>query len=118
MPSASRPLRVVFFRTETGAEPVRSLLPGLSREDRKCIGADILAVQYAWPVGNPLVDSLGDGLWEIRSRLKDVIARVLIIIVNQEIVLLHGFVKKTQKTPAQELALARKRQSIYLKHHG
>jgi phage-related protein len=118
MPAADRPLRAVFFRTDSDTEPVRDWLLDLTREERKTIGADILAVQYAWPVGKPLVDSLGNGLWEIRSRLKDRIARTLFILVNQEIVLLHGFVKKTQKTPAQELDLARKRQSQYLKHNG
>jgi len=69
-------------------------------------------------VGKPLVDSLGSGLWEIRSRLKDRIARTLFIVVNHEIVLLHGFMKKTQKTPDQELDLARNRQSQCVKYHG
>jgi len=118
MSAADRPLRVVFFKNDSGNEPVRDWLHGLAQDERKTIGADILAVQYAWPVGKPLVDSLGGGLWEIRSRLKDRIARTLFIVVHQEIVLLHGFVKKTQKTPDQDLDLARKRQTQYLKYHG
>jgi phage-related protein len=118
MPPAERPLRVVFFKTETGAEPVREWLLNLSRDERKTIGADILAVQYAWPVGKPLVDSLGHGLWEVRSRLKERIARTIFIMVDQEIVLLHGFVKKSQRTPNQEIDLARKRQSQYQKQNG
>lgn len=60
---AERPLRVVFFRTDTKNEPVREWLKSLSKEDCKTIGADILTVQYAWPVGKPLVDNLGDGVW-------------------------------------------------------
>ena len=67
------------------------------KEERHIIGEDILTVQYAWPVGKPLVDSLGDGLWEVRSRLRNRIARVLFIVANEEIVLLHGFIKKDQK---------------------
>ena len=118
MTSSDRPLRVIFFRSKSGNEPVRDWLQKLNREERKTIGSDILAVQYAWPVGKPLVDSLGGGLWEVRSKLKDRIARTLFIVVDQEIVLLHGFVKKTQKTPSQDLDLAKKRQSEYLKHHG
>lgn len=111
---AERPLKVVFFRTEAGNEPVREWLKELPKEDRKAIGADILTVQYAWPVGMPLVDNLGDGIWEVRSRLGKRIARTLFAMVNQEIVVLHGFVKKQQKTPQEELELARKRKKQYL----
>jgi phage-related protein len=88
----------------------------LPKEDRKAIGADILSVQYAWPVGKPLVDNLGDGIWKIRSRLPNRIARMLFAVVDEEIVLLHGFVKKQRRTPPQELALARKRKREYLQN--
>ena len=111
---AERPLKVVFFKTDTGNEPVREWLKTLSKEDCKVIGADILTVQYAWPVGKPLVDNLGDGVWEVRSRLDNRIARTLFAMVNQEIVLLHGFIKKQQKTPQDELELAKKRKKQYL----
>jgi len=111
---AERPLKVVFFKTETGNEPVREWLKSLSREDCKVIGTDILTVQYAWPVGKPLVDNLGDGIWEVRSRLDNRIARTLFAMVDQEVVLLHGFIKKQQKTPQDELELAKKRKKQYL----
>lgn len=111
-----RPLKVVFFKTDTGNEPVREWLKDLSKDDCKVIGTDILTVQYAWPVGKPLVDSLGDGLWEVRSRLDNRIARTLFAMVDQEIVLLHGFIKKSQKTPADELELAKKRKRQYLQN--
>src|ERR1700722_5511703 len=100
---AERPLNVVFYQTGTGHEPVREWLKSLPKEERKIIGADILSVQYAWLVGN-----LGDGVWEIRSRLPNRIARTLFVVVDEEIVLLHGFIKKQQQTPAHELDLARK----------
>jgi len=112
--NSERPLAVVFFRTDAGNEPVREWLRGLSKEDRKAVGADILAVQYAWPVGKPLVDYLGNGIWEVRSRLENRIVRTLFVIVDEEIVLLHGFLKKQQKTPQQELDLAKKRKKLYL----
>ena len=112
--NSERPLGVVFFRTEAGNEPVRQWLKCLPKEDRKAIGEDILTVQYAWPVGKPLVDHLGDGIWEIRSRLGNRIARTLFIEADQEIVLLHGFIKKTQKTPKDDLVLAKKRRKQYL----
>ena len=113
---AERPLRVVFFKMDTENEPVREWLKSLPREDCKTIGADILTVQYAWPVGKPLVDHLDDGVWEVRSRLDNRIARTLFAVVNQEIVLLHGFIKKSQKTPADEFDLARKRKRQYLQN--
>ena len=111
---AERPLKVVFFQTDTGSEPVREWLKELSKDDCRIIGTDILTVQHAWPIGKPLVDNLGDGIWEVRSRLDNRIARTLFAMVNQEIVLLHGFIKKSQKTPADELELAKKRKKLYL----
>lgn len=113
---AERPLKVVFFKTEAGKEPVREWLKALSKEDCKAIGTDILTVQYAWPVGKPLVDNLGDGIWEVRSRLSNRIARTLFAVVAKEIVLLHGFIKKQQKTPPDELDLAKKRKRQYLQN--
>ena len=113
---AVRPLRVVFYKSESGNEPAREWLKGLSKADCRIIGADILTVQYAWPVGKPLVDHLGDGIWEVRSRLANRLARTLFAVVDEEIVLLHGFIKKQQKTPANELELARKRKKLYLEN--
>lgn len=112
--NSQRPLAVVFFRTAAGNEPAREWLKELPKEDRKTIGEDILTVQYAWPVGKPLVDHLGEGIWEIRTRLVNRIARTLFMEADQEIVLLHGFIKKTQKTPKDDLALAKKRKKQYL----
>ena len=76
---------------------------------KKALGTDIKTVQFGWPIGMPLVRSLGDGLWEVRSHLKDGIGRVLFIVDGQRMVLLHGFVKKSRKTPRRDLALARQR---------
>ena len=114
---AERPLKVVFFKTGSGNEPVREWLKDLPKEDCKVIGADILTVQYAWPVGKPLVDNLGEGIWEVRSRLNNRIARTLFAVVDEEIVVLHGFIKKPQKTPQDELDLAKKRKKQYLQNY-
>ena len=114
---AERPLRVVFFKTDAGNEPVREWLKSLPRAERHSIGEDLLTVQHAWPVGKPLVDHLGDGIWELRSRLPNRIARTLFAIARSEIVVLHGFIKKTRKPPAQVLELARRRKRIYEKQH-
>jgi len=113
---SERPLAVVFFKTEAGNEPVREWLKELPKEDCKIIGTDILTVQYAWPIGKPLVDNLGDGIWEVRSRLSNRIARTLFVVVDEEIILLHGFIKKQQKTPQNEFDLAKKRKKQYLQN--
>jgi phage-related protein len=102
-------LSVVFFRTEAGTEPVREWLRELTVEDRKTIGIDIKTVQYGWPLGMPLVRKMEPGLWEVRCDIADGIARVLFTAKAGQMVLLHGFVKKSQKTPDNELKTARNR---------
>ena len=102
-------ITATFFATESGVEPLRDWLRSLSREDQKQIGDDIRTVEFGWPVGMPVCRPLGKGLYEVRTRLKDRIARMFFTIDGDEMVLLHGFIKKSQATPASELDLARKR---------
>jgi len=102
-------LRVKFFATEQGKEPVKEWLQSLTKEERKIIGFDLKTVQYGWPLGMPLVKSLGNKLWELRCTIPKGIARIIFIAKNGEIILLHAFIKKTQKTPLQELEIATKR---------
>ena len=111
MDAVERKLDVLFYRTDQGNEPVREWLLSLTKAERKAIGDDVLKVQYCWPIGKPLVGSLGSGLWEIRSRLGDRIGRLIFCVEGRTMVLLHGFIKKTQKTPKNELALAMKRKN-------
>ncbi|WP_247345654.1 type II toxin-antitoxin system RelE/ParE family toxin [Bradyrhizobium sp. 61] len=100
----------MFYRTRGGSEIVRNWLRDLDEGDRNALGLDLMRVQYRWPVGMPLCRSLGDGLWEVRTALpSNRIARVLFSVHQDRIVVLHGFIKKTQKTPNEELALARRR---------
>lgn len=93
----------------SGREPVREWLKGLPREDCKTIGEDIKDVEFSWPIGMPLCRALGGGIWEVRSDLRGRIARVLFCINEERMVLLHGFIKKTQKTPAADINPALKR---------
>lgn len=102
-------LDVRFFRTDAGAEPVREWLKDLPAIDRKTIGEDVKTVQFGWPLGMPLVDHLGGDIREVRIRLDNRIARILFAIDGQTMVLLHGFIKKQQKTPGPELDLAKAR---------
>ena len=103
-------LPAYFYRTDSGREPVRDWLKSLPAEDRKVLGEDIKDVEFSWPIGMPLVRSLGNGVWEVRSSLaRGRIARVLFSIAGERMILLHGFVKKTRKTPKQDIDLALKR---------
>jgi phage-related protein len=100
---------VVFYRTEAGNEPVREWLKGLTREDRRVVGQDVKTAQYGWPLGMPLIRKLEPGLWEVRSHLAQGIARVMFTVDESVMVLLHDFVKKSQKTPLSDLKTARQR---------
>jgi phage-related protein len=99
-----------FYRSAAGKEPVRDWLKELDRDDRLEIGMDLMRVQYRWPVGMPLCRAMGGGLWEVRTSLPSkTIARVLICFHEGALVALHAFIKKTQKTPDEDLKIARRR---------
>ena len=100
-----------FYRNDKGREPVREWLLGLDPQVRKTIGTDIRLVQWRWPVAMPLVRSFGNRLYELRSTLGGNSYRVFFCIHQTAVVLLHGFMKKTQRTPDRELRIARKRQN-------
>ena len=108
--SPDQPLSVAFYRTRGGAEPVVEWLREFPKEDRRHLGLALLRVQENWPVGMPLCKSLGSGLWEIRCSLSgNRIARLIFCLQNNEIFVLHGFIKKTGKIPQADLDLARAR---------
>lgn len=110
MASVPRKTPVVFYQTAAGRPVVLDWLKGLAAEERASIGQDPMRVQFRWPVGMPLCRPLRDGLWEMRSDCPgNRIARLLFCLVDAKIVVLHGFIKKTQKTPAEDMALARRR---------
>jgi phage-related protein len=111
--ATTKKISVVFYAAESGSEPVRDWLRALSKEDRIRTGEDIRTVELGWPIGMPVCRPLGGGIYEVRSSLKGRIARVLFAIEGQDMVLLHGFIKKTQRTPKQELDLARKRWKLF-----
>jgi phage-related protein len=106
----SKKLTALFYLSIGGRSPVREWLIGLSKTDRRTVGKDIQKVEFGWPIGMPYCRALGHGLWEVRRDLSGSrIARVIFTIVGGEMVLLHGFEKKSQKTPASDLELARRR---------
>lgn len=95
---------------------MREWLKSLPQAERRAIGEDIKTVEWGWPLGMPLCRPMGQGLHEVRTRLENSIARVLFYVDrNQHMVLLHGFIKKTQATPARDLALALARKAEHEK---
>jgi phage-related protein len=106
----SKKLPAFFYENTTGRQPVREWILALSEEDRKRVGRDIQKVEFGWPLGMPYCRGLGNGLWEVRcDRTGGRIARVIFSVASRRMVLLHGFIKKTQQTPVQDLQLALKR---------
>ena len=99
-----------FYRTLAGNEPVREWIKALPADVRKEIGSDVGQVQWRWPVGKPLVDGFGKGLCEVRTTFDGNIYRVLFCLAGSTMVLLHGFKKKSRRTPKSDLDLARQRQ--------
>lgn len=110
MADSRKKIPAFFYREDNGTEPVREWLSELGKMDRRLIGEDIKTVEYGWPIGMPVCRAMGKGLYEVRSDITGSrIARVLFCINQNQMVLLHGFIKKTQKTPRAELDIAEKR---------
>ena len=76
---------------------------------KKRIGEDIKTLQFGWPLGMPLARHIEGGIWEIRCKLSGSIVRILFVLDGNTMVLIHGFIKKQQKTPKPDLDLARNR---------
>lgn len=112
-------LQAVFYRSLAGNEPVRNWLLELEKQDRKTIGEDIATLEFEWPVGKPKCSPMEGvrGLYEVRSNISDRrIARIFFIIVGRRMVLLHGFIKKSQKTPDKDLKTAVQRMKEVVEH--
>ena len=108
-------LQADFFKTENGNEPVRDFLKVLSSEDKKSVGADIMAIEMSWPVGYPKVRKMDTDLWELRTSISDKrICRIFFTVSGKKMVLLHAIIKKSQKTPLEDLELAKTRKKLVL----
>lgn len=102
-------LKVVFYKSESGAEPVREWLKELRKEDRKAIGEDIKTAQFGWPMGMPLIEKIGKDIWYVRTHIRDGIARTFFTVEKNTMVLLHGFIKKTGSIPLNEQQTVKRR---------
>lgn len=103
-------LACVFFAAKGGTEPVRDWLKSLTKNVRSEVGTDIARVQWRWPISKPLVGAFGEGLYEVRTSVDGNIYRVFFCVEGTTMILLHAFMKKTQKTPERDIAIARDRQ--------
>ena len=104
--------RVFFYSTPRGSEVVLEWIRSFEPHERKQIGEDLRAVQLGFPLGLPLCRNLGGGLWEVRSTLTS--RRELRLVFfhsrkHEALVVVHGMIKKTQKIPAADIDIARKR---------
>lgn len=104
-------VKVAFFRNGSGREYVRDWIKSLPDKGKKAIGVDIRHIQNCWPIGKPTVDSIGDGIWEVRTELEKGWARILFCFHANEMILLHGFMKKSNKTPRKDIDTAKNRMS-------
>ncbi len=111
------PLNVAFYETEMKKQPCRDFLLELNKEDRQVVGADIFSVQKGFPLGLPLCRKIIKNLWEIRSDVSDGICRVFFTVFEDTIVLLHGFKKKSQRTPLEEILVTKKRLKDFKEHN-
>ena len=108
-------LQADFFKTENGNEPVRDFLKALDSDDKKSVGADIMAIEMSWTVGYPKVRKMDTDLWEVRTSISDKrICRIFFTVTGKEMILLHAIIKKSQKTPLEELELAKTRKKLVL----
>ena len=118
MTPSGKALDALFFQLASGRKPVLDWIRGLPQKDHVLIGRDLMKVEFGWPCGPPLCASLTDypGLYEVRSNLTGGrIARVFFTVSGGTMVVLHGFIKKTQASPMKELKLAERRLKEYNK---
>lgn len=101
--------KILFYCTASGREPVREWLKKIDPASRKRIGEDLYTLQLGWPIGMPLARKLEPNLWELRSHISSGIARIMFTADENALILLHGFIKKSKKLPAADLALAKER---------
>jgi phage-related protein len=110
-------LGVFFYQTNAGNEPARDWLRGLTAEERRVLGEDLKVVQLRWPLGMPLVRKMDKGLWEIRSTIPHGIARLFFTVWDERIIILHRFIKKSGKTPDNELMTAKHRLTDFIRNN-
>jgi phage-related protein len=103
----------VFYKTEAGNEPALYWFRALEPEERRIVGYELRLLQIGFPEGLPRCRSLGDGLFELQCTLPNKIARVIFFLDGHSVIIVPGFIKKSQKTPKEELETAKARKKHY-----
>ena len=94
--------------TGTSAKYQRQLARAIKRA--RYLALLIRMTEFGPDIGMPHTRAMGDGLFEVRAKAVEGIGRAFYCtMVGKRIVILHGFIKKTDKTPAKELRIARER---------
>ena len=107
---------VLFYRTASGRDVIKEWLRSFDKADRAILGEDLKTVQIGFPMGLPLCRSLGQSLWEVRSSLPGNREARMIFFHDSKaksLVVVHGFIKKSQKTPKAEIEIALKRKGEF-----
>lgn len=109
-----------FYKTEDGKEPVADFLDSLDdKMAAKLIGLMEILEEKGTELRMPYSEHLDDGIFELRCKLGSNITRALYFFyTGKRIIVTNGFVKKTQKTPAGEIKLARERRADWIKRYA
>ncbi len=110
---------VEYYEKEDGTFPAEEFILSLdSKMQAKMFRELDLLETFGNQLREPHSKPLGDGIYEIRAKVASDITRVLyFFVVNKKIILTNGFVKKTQKTPDNEIAFAKKYRKDYLERN-
>jgi phage-related protein len=116
----NQPWTIVFYVEDSGAEPVADFLRGL---DHRTLARFDWAIEQLLQqnvlAGEPLVRHLDGKVWELRRESDRNVYRLLYAYISRRrILFLHGFQKKTQKTPRREIQLAQQRLARFLTREG
>jgi len=110
---------VEYYEKENGRFPAEEFILSLDEKMQAKIFHELILLEnYGNELREPHSKSLGDGIFEVRAKHSSDITRVLyFFFVGKKIVLTNGFVKKTQKTPPEQIELAKKYRKDYLNRH-
>jgi phage-related protein len=122
--SLEKRIHALFFKTETGKEPVRDALIKLGRPAKTVVGEDIRFIELNWRVDRPYVDRLRSGhgqfqetIYEARHTVRDIEYRTLFFVNGSQMILVHFFKKTSRKTPKSDLDLAWERMKKWMHGH-
>ena len=107
---------IEFYDKPDGTEPAKEFLLSLDTKMQAKVLRTVALLRDAGPsLREPYSKPLDDGIFEIRAKFGSDITRVLyFFVIGKKVILTNGFIKKTQKTPASEIALAKQYRADYL----